>query len=90
MNRYGGLNTRPGQHWAPPNPDHVSGVALNGVREEGRVGQRTTVDVLNVRQALVNAPVALVTAQHDPLMAWRPTTFRRGLALSSSSRFAHL
>jgi outer membrane protein len=44
-------------------------VALNGVREEGRVGQRTTVDVLNARQALVNAPVALVTAQHDRLTA---------------------
>jgi outer membrane protein len=40
-------------------------VALNGVREEARVGQRTTLDVLNAQQTLVNARVALVTAQHD-------------------------
>jgi outer membrane protein len=40
-------------------------IALNGVREEARVGQRTTLDVLNAQQALVNARVALVTAQHD-------------------------
>src|SRR5262249_21659536 len=36
-------------------------VALNGVREEARVGQRTTLDVLNAQQDLVNARVALVT-----------------------------
>jgi outer membrane protein len=40
-------------------------IALNGVREEARVGQRTTLDVLNAQQALVNARVALVTAQRD-------------------------
>ncbi|HEY1983283.1 MAG TPA: TolC family outer membrane protein, partial [Xanthobacteraceae bacterium] len=39
-------------------------IALNGVREEARVGQRTTLDVLNAQQELVNARVALVTAQH--------------------------
>src|SRR5580692_4476917 len=37
-------------------------IALNGVREEARVGQRTTLDVLNAQQELVNARVALVTA----------------------------
>ena len=40
-------------------------VALNGVREEAKVGQRTTLDVLNAQQLLVNARVALVTAQRD-------------------------
>lgn len=40
-------------------------VALNGVREEARVGQRTTLDVLNAQQELVNARVSLVTAQRD-------------------------
>jgi outer membrane protein len=40
-------------------------IALNGVREEARVGQRTTLDVLNAQQELVNARVALVTAQRD-------------------------
>src|SRR5882724_4729247 len=44
-------------------------VALNGVREEARVGQRTTLDVLNAQQALVNARSALVTAQHDRVVA---------------------
>ena len=47
----------------------ASEVALNGVREEARVGQRTTLDVLNAQQALVNARVALVTAQHDRVVA---------------------
>jgi len=46
-----------------------SEVALNGVREEARVGQRTTLDVLNAQQALVNARIALVTAQHDRVVA---------------------
>jgi len=40
-------------------------VALNGVREEARVGQRTTLDVLNAQQELLNARVALVQAQRD-------------------------
>ena len=40
-------------------------VALNGVREEARVGQRTTLDVLNAQQELVNARVTLVSAQRD-------------------------
>ena len=44
-------------------------VALNGVREEARVGQRTTLDVLNAQQDLVNARVALVTAQRDRIVA---------------------
>jgi outer membrane protein len=44
-------------------------VALNGVREEARVGQRTTLDVLNAQLALVNARVSLVTAQHDRVVA---------------------
>jgi outer membrane protein len=47
----------------------ASEVALNGVREEARVGQRTTLDVLNAQQALVNARVTLVTAQRDRVVA---------------------
>jgi len=39
------------------------------VREEARVGQRTTLDVLNAQQELVNARVALVTAQRDRVVA---------------------
>ena len=37
--------------------------------QEARVGQRTTLDVVNAQQELVNARVALVTAQHDRVVA---------------------
>ncbi len=39
------------------------------MREEARVGQRTTLDVLNAQQELVNARVSLVTAQRDRVAA---------------------
>jgi outer membrane protein len=42
--------------------------ALNGVREEARLGQRTTLDVLNAQQELVNARISLVVAQRDRLV----------------------
>ena len=42
--------------------------ALNGVREEARLGQRTTLDVLNAQQELVNARIAVVSAQRDRLV----------------------
>jgi outer membrane protein len=48
---------------------NASEIALNGVREEARVGQRTTLDVLNAQQELVNARVSLVTAQRDRVVA---------------------
>jgi len=47
----------------------ASEIALTGVRQEAGVGQRTTLDVLNAQQALVNARIALVTAQHDRVVA---------------------
>jgi outer membrane protein len=47
----------------------ASEIALLGVRSEATVGQRTVLDVLNAQQALVNARVALVTAQHDRVVA---------------------
>jgi outer membrane protein len=43
--------------------------ALEGVRNEAQAGQRTTLDVLNAEQALVNARVALIVAQHDRVVA---------------------
>src|SRR3954447_21996689 len=42
--------------------------ALNGVREEARLGQRTTLDVLNAQQELVNARIALVGSQRERLV----------------------
>jgi len=56
----------------------ASEVALNGVREEARVGQRTTLDVLNAQQALVNARVNLVTAQRDRVVASYTLLFNVG------------
>ena len=44
-------------------------IALNGVREEAKVGQRTTLDVLNAQQLLLNARVQLVTAQRDRVVS---------------------
>jgi outer membrane protein len=40
-------------------------VALNGVREEANVGSRTTLDVLNAEQELLNSQVNLIQARHD-------------------------
>ena len=42
---------------------------LTGVREEARVGQRTTLDVLNAQQELLNARVNLITAQRDRVVS---------------------
>ncbi len=47
----------------------ASADALDGVRVEAQAGQRTTLDVLNAQQALVNARISLVTAQHDRVVA---------------------
>ena len=48
---------------------NAAGIALNGTREEARVGQRTTLDVLNAQQTLLNARVQLVGAQRDRVVA---------------------
>jgi len=47
----------------------ASEIALLGTQKEAAVGQRTVLDVLNAQQAVVNARVALVTAQHDRVVA---------------------
>jgi len=47
----------------------ASEVAFLGTRKEATVGQRTVIDILNAQQTLVNARVALVTAQHDRVVA---------------------
>ncbi len=47
----------------------ASSVALEGVREEARVGQRTTLDVLDAEQELLDARVNLVIAERDRVVA---------------------
>jgi len=44
-------------------------IALDGVREEAKVGQRTTLDVLIAQQTLLSARVNLVSAQRDRVVA---------------------
>jgi outer membrane protein len=43
--------------------------ALAGVRAEARVGQRTTLDILNAQQALLGARLQLLVAEHDRIVA---------------------
>jgi outer membrane protein len=66
---WGQLEAAKAQIQATTTQVNASEIALNGVREEARVGQRTTLDVLNSQQELVNARVALVTAQRDRVVA---------------------
>jgi len=44
-------------------------IALDGVRQEAEVGQRTTFDILQQQQILLNARVNLVIAQRDRVVA---------------------
>jgi outer membrane protein len=44
-------------------------VALNGVREEEKVGQRTLIEVLNAQQELLNSQVQLETTKRNVLVA---------------------
>lgn len=44
-------------------------VALAGVREEEKVGQRTVLDVLNAEQELLNSEVSLATSRRDLVVA---------------------
>jgi len=44
-------------------------IALEGVRQEAAVGSRTTLDVLDAEQELLDARVSLTGAQHDEAVA---------------------
>lgn len=47
----------------------AANLALQGSIEERRVGQRTTLDVLRAQQDVINAQVALATAERDTIVA---------------------
>jgi TolC family type I secretion outer membrane protein len=47
----------------------ASSEALNGVRQEYLVGSRSTIDVLNAEQEMINARVSVVSAEHDLVLA---------------------
>jgi outer membrane protein len=66
---WGQLEASKAQVEAAKRQGTASEVALNGVHDEAQVGQRTTLDVLNAQQSLVNARVNLIVAQHDRVVA---------------------
>jgi len=66
---WGQLQAAKAQVEAAERQGDASERALTGVRNEAIAGQRTTLDVLNAQQALVNARVNLIIAQHDRVVA---------------------
>jgi outer membrane protein len=44
-------------------------LALQGAVEERKVGQRTTLDVLNTQQGVINAQIALASSRRDQIVA---------------------
>ncbi|MFE1602027.1 TolC family outer membrane protein [Methylobacterium sp. ID0610] len=66
---WGGLEAAKARVIAQQAQVQANEVALNGVREEARVGQRTTLDVLNAQQELLSARVNLITAQRDRVIS---------------------
>jgi outer membrane protein len=66
---WGQLQAAKAQIEATTAQEKAAVTALDGVRAEARVGQRTTLDVLNAQQDLVNARSAKVTAQRDRVVA---------------------
>lgn len=69
VSAWGGLEAAKAQITAAQAQVQAATTALAGVREEAKVGQRTTLDVLNAQQALVSARSSLVSAQRDRVVA---------------------
>ncbi|MGL4727847.1 MAG: TolC family outer membrane protein [Bosea sp. (in: a-proteobacteria)] len=69
ISAWGGLEASKAQIEAAQAQVTAAETALNGVREEAKVGQRTTIDVLNAQQVLLNSRSTLVTAQRDRVVA---------------------
>lgn len=66
---WGSLEAAKAQTIAAQAQVQAAETALNGVREEAKVGQRTTLDVLNAQQELLSARSSLVSAQRDRVVA---------------------
>ena len=47
----------------------ASNAALDGINQEYLVGSRSTIDVLNAEQSVLNARLTLINAEHDQLVA---------------------
>ncbi|MCC2111495.1 MAG: TolC family outer membrane protein [Hyphomicrobiales bacterium] len=66
---WGGLQSAIAQIEAAQASVDAAQLALEGVIEEQRVGQRTTLDVLDAQAELLNARITLVSAQRDRVVA---------------------
>jgi len=69
ISAWGSLDAAVAQVKAAADQVAAEQLVLSGVIEERRVGQRTTLDVLNAQQDLLNAQVAQVTAQYNRVVA---------------------
>lgn len=69
VSAFGLLNAAQAQIRAAQAGVRAAQLALEGVQEERRVGQSTTLDVLNAQQSVLNARVSLVRAQRDAVVA---------------------
>ncbi len=66
---WGGLKSAIAQIEAAQASVDAAQLALEGVIEEQRVGQRTTLDVLDAQAELLNARISLVSAQRERVVA---------------------
>ena len=69
ISAWGTLNAARAQARAADAQVRAQTLALSGVQEQHKVGQSTTLDVLNAQQNLLTAKLAQVTAQHDRVVA---------------------
>jgi outer membrane protein len=69
LTAWGALEAAKAQTLAAQAQARAAEVALAGVREEARAGQRTTLDVLNQQQELLIGRVNLVVAQRDRVVS---------------------
>ena len=69
ISAWGTLDAARAQIRAAESEVSAQNLVLAGIIEEQKVGQATTLDVLNAQQTLLNARVAQVTAQHDRVVA---------------------
>lgn len=69
VSSYGLLETAKASLVSGQVAEKAAETALIGVRDEAKTGRRTTLDVLNAQQTLLNARVAIVLAQRDLIVA---------------------
>ncbi len=69
ISAWGSLNAAEAQARAADAQVRAQTLVLSGVQEQHKVGQSTTLDVLNAQQNLLTAKLAQVTAQHDRVVA---------------------